>query len=102
MTKRFLTTQKFVNLSADPSSGVAGEVYYNTTYNCLRFYNGSSWQNFVSNLDAISDVDINSPSTNQVLGYDGSTQTWKNISQTGGGGGGTSEANMAYTFWFGV
>ena len=43
MTKRLLTTQKIVNLSTDPVSGVAGEVYYNTTSNILRLYNGTSW-----------------------------------------------------------
>ena len=43
MTRRLLTTQKIVNLSTDPGSGVAGEVYYNTTSNKLRFYNGTDW-----------------------------------------------------------
>jgi len=43
MTKRLLTTQKIVNLSTDPGSGVAGEVYYNSTTNKLRFYSGTAW-----------------------------------------------------------
>jgi intein-encoded DNA endonuclease-like protein len=33
---------KLVNLSADPS-GVAGEIYFNTTTNKFRGYNGTAW-----------------------------------------------------------
>lgn len=29
--------------SSDPSSGVAGDIYYNTTTNVIRFYNGTAW-----------------------------------------------------------
>lgn len=43
MTKRLLTTQKIVNLSSDPVSGVSGELYYNTSINAYKFYNGSEW-----------------------------------------------------------
>jgi DNA-binding beta-propeller fold protein YncE len=34
---------RFVPLSADPASGEAGDVYYHTTLNKLRVYNGSRW-----------------------------------------------------------
>lgn len=47
------TTRGKINLSAisvnlpqnssDPSSGVAGDIYYNTTTNVIRFYNGTAW-----------------------------------------------------------
>ena len=30
-------------LAADPGTGVAGQIYYNTTSNLVRFYNGSAW-----------------------------------------------------------
>lgn len=43
MTRRLLTTQRILNLSTDPGSGVTGEVYYNSTTNKLRFYNGTAW-----------------------------------------------------------
>lgn len=43
MTRRILTTQRIVNLSTDPGSGVSGEVYYNSASNKLRFYNGTAW-----------------------------------------------------------
>lgn len=34
---------RFVPLSADPASGETGDVYYNSTTNKLRVYNGTSW-----------------------------------------------------------
>lgn len=52
-------------------------------------------------LQELHNVSISSPSSGQVLTYDASTGLWKNLTPSGGGGG-TSEANMAYTFWFGV
>jgi hypothetical protein len=46
MATRLLTTQKIVNLASDPASGTSGEVYFNTTTNVLRFYNGTIWSDF--------------------------------------------------------
>jgi hypothetical protein len=34
---------RFVPLAADPASGEAGDVYYNSANNKLRVYNGTSW-----------------------------------------------------------
>ena len=34
---------RFVPLASDPASGEAGDVYYNSTDNKLRVYNGTSW-----------------------------------------------------------
>ena len=31
--------------SAEPSSGTAGDIYYDSTSNKLRCYNGSTWNN---------------------------------------------------------
>lgn len=45
MARSFLSTQKVVNLSSDPASGTAGEIYYNTTSNKLKYYNGTAWAN---------------------------------------------------------
>ena len=33
-------------LSSDPASGRTGEVYYNSTTNSLKYFDGSLWQNF--------------------------------------------------------
>lgn len=43
MTTRLLTTQRIVNLANDPASGTSGELYYNTTENELKYYNGTEW-----------------------------------------------------------
>ena len=36
---------QFPNISSNPSSPSAGDVYYNTTDNKLKLYNGSAWVN---------------------------------------------------------
>lgn len=46
MTTRLLTTQRIVNLAADPATGTSGELYFNTTNNVLRYHNGTAWSNF--------------------------------------------------------
>ena len=43
MAKKFLTPVTPPNLASDPVSGVAGAIYYNTTSNVLKFYNGTTW-----------------------------------------------------------
>lgn len=35
-------------LTSDPSPGTAGQVYYNSTSQAIRYYNGSTWQNLVT------------------------------------------------------
>lgn len=37
------------NLASDPSSGKAGQIYYNTTDNGYRYYNGTAWVNISAN-----------------------------------------------------
>ena len=48
MTKRFLVTQRFVNLSTDPASGSSGEIYFNNSTNELKVYSGSAWSSIGS------------------------------------------------------
>lgn len=42
------------NLASDPSSGKAGQIYYNTTDNGYRYYNGTAWVNISA--DAIKAI----------------------------------------------
>lgn len=63
MTKRLLSTQKIVNLSTDPGSGVAGEMYFNTTTNVLRFHNGTIWVDFGSGSGGGVTVSTTAPSS---------------------------------------
>ena len=44
MAKKFLTPVAPPSLASDPASGVAGAIYFNTTSNALKFYNGTSWE----------------------------------------------------------
>lgn len=44
MAKKFLTPVTPPSLASDPASGVTGAIYYNTTANALKFYNGTAWQ----------------------------------------------------------
>lgn len=43
MARKFLTPVTPPTLATDPASGVAGAIYYNTTSNVLKFYNGTTW-----------------------------------------------------------
>lgn len=43
MTRQFKTPVAPPALSADPSGGIAGAMYYNTTSGALKVYNGSEW-----------------------------------------------------------
>lgn len=43
MAKRFLSSLRLVNLSSDPGSASAGDIYYNSSSQAIKLYNGSSW-----------------------------------------------------------
>ena len=94
MATRLLTTQRIVNLSSDPVSANSGEVYFNTSSNIFRYYNGSSWQDLASGAGITvsttaptspseGDLWFDSDNANVYIYYD---SAWV---QVGGGGGGT-------------
>ena len=43
MARKFLTPVVPPALSADPANPVNGAIYFNTTLNVLKFYNGATW-----------------------------------------------------------
>lgn len=74
MTKRLLNTQRVVNISSDPISGSAGETYFNTTDNILKYHDGVQWMP-LSGGGSIVNIDGGVPSTNYggVSSIDGGT-----------------------------
>lgn len=45
MARRFLTTLNLAILDSDPISSSAGDMYYNSVSNLIRYYNGTQWLN---------------------------------------------------------
>lgn len=43
MSRKFLTPIGLASLSSDPGSATAGDTYFNTTSNVVRYYNGTAW-----------------------------------------------------------
>lgn len=70
LNKNELQNARIQNLAVDPSSPVAGQIYYNTGDNTLRYYNGTSWLTIAQGgsvqaiIDALDTDDIEEGSTN--------------------------------------
>ena len=62
--------------SSDPSSSLdAGDLFFNTTSNTLKFYDSSSWNVIAStfSIDGASDTNLTSPADGALLLYDAGT-----------------------------
>ena len=46
------------NLASDPQSGIKGQIYFNTTVNKLRVYNGSEWVNLEKGTGTVTSVAV--------------------------------------------
>src|ERR1700677_846014 len=46
------------SLASDPSVGYGGEIYYNTTSNVFRYYNGTVWANVSSGSGTVTTVSV--------------------------------------------
>jgi hypothetical protein len=91
---------KVPQLASDPSGGVSGDMYYNTTSNKMRTHNGTSWQDVVATADdALLVKEIATPSTpasGYAKAYPKADGLWYGLDDTGaerklGSGGGLDQ-----------
>jgi hypothetical protein len=84
VARKFLTPVTPPSLASDPASGVAGAIYYNTTANVLKFYNGTTWSavgtggggSGTSNSLEVLDTAPNSPAQGRIY-FDSAENTIK-------------------------
>lgn len=62
------------NLATDPGSSKAGQIYYNTTDNKYRYYNGTTWQPISAGAGTVTSVGVQN-ATNGGLTVSGSPVT---------------------------
>jgi hypothetical protein len=75
MTKKFLTPIAPPALTADPSVGIAGAIYYNSLTGKLKIYSGTAWENVSTGVSVLA-----APPANPDLGqlyFDTSESTFK-------------------------
>jgi hypothetical protein len=91
MSVKRLVPLHAAELPSDPPSGRSGDIYYNTTDNQLKFYNGTAWQPFTA--DATSELLIHTHT------YDGAIFSVEeaSVSATDVDGGSTIESTDSVT-----
>ena len=57
LNKNELQNVALQNLSSDPSSPVAGQIYFNTTDHVVKQYNGTAWKTYTQS-GSIANADI--------------------------------------------
>ena len=74
MSKKALVPVNVLAKAADPSGEYVGDVYYNTTDNVLKTYDGSIWSSVTAGGGAgVIIIDGGSPTTEFVANLDGGT-----------------------------
>ena len=74
MSRSFLTPINLLNGASDPASGTVGDIYFNTTTNTVKVYNGTSWTTIAGGGGSIT-VSGTAPSspTSGALWFDSNT-----------------------------
>ena len=77
MAKRFLNSLRLVNLSTDPVSASAGDIYYNSSSNAIRYHDGFQWKGLGADfiVESGSSFPSASVSNNGELFYNTTTKT---------------------------
>lgn len=112
MTQRLLNTQRIVNLSANPATGSAGEIYYNTTISALKYHDGTTWVEFGSGggggviisdtaptSPTLGDLWFNSSSAIMYVYYD---SYWVEFNAAGSSAPVATDVVLSNTWWLGV
>jgi hypothetical protein len=68
MSRKMLTPLNLLTKASDPSSGVEGDVYFNTNDKSIRIYNGATWVTIVKSDDPV-------PFYEHTHSYDGDVHT---------------------------
>ena len=102
MATRQLTTRQVVNLASDPVSGTPGEIYYNTSSNSFKYYNGTSWVAFSSGGGGDS-LPSQTGNAGKYLTTNGSAASWGSITEdvqdiVGGMVSGNTESGISVTY----
>lgn len=81
MSRKFLTPVNLPSGANLPSVGSIGDLFFKTTDQKVYTYTNAGWAaGSVSTLSELTDTTITSPSTGEVLFYDGSVNSWINTS----------------------
>jgi len=83
LSKKFLTPVNLPSGANLPSVGSIGDLFFKTTDQKVYTYTNTGWTDSsggASSLSELTDTTINSPSTGEVLFYDGSVNSWINTS----------------------
>jgi hypothetical protein len=68
MSKKMLTPLNLLTRASDPSSGIEGDIYFNTNDKSIRIYNGITWVTIVKSDDPV-------PFYEHTHSYDGDVHT---------------------------